>query len=57
MVTAAPHVLSALDKCRLQHVLLKEIIDDVNGMKGKVVKEVRYIHCVGFSSAERFKHE
>lgn len=38
VVTAEYHVPAALEKCDLQRILLKEIIDDVKGMRVKKVK-------------------
>ncbi|KAG7324447.1 hypothetical protein KOW79_012463 [Hemibagrus wyckioides] len=38
--TATPHVLSKLDKCKDQYILLGEIIEHVNGLKGKQYSQI-----------------
>lgn len=60
VVTSAPYVLSASDECKLQRLLLQEIIEHVNDIRKKEVKKVRYItfiYSLCISSAERFNYE
>lgn len=44
MGTTAPHVLPASNECKLQHLILAEIIERVNDMKANEVKKVKKIY-------------